>query len=51
MIPRYTRPELTALWSESHRYETWLRVELSGYYAGIRLACRLSDVHLSATGA
>jgi adenylosuccinate lyase len=29
MIPRYTRPELTALWSEGHRYETWLRVELA----------------------
>jgi adenylosuccinate lyase len=29
MIPRYTRPELTALWSDSHRYETWLRVELA----------------------
>src|SRR5580704_14830496 len=29
MIPRYTRPELTRLWSEGHRYETWLRVELA----------------------
>src|SRR4051812_25658232 len=29
MIPRYTRPELTALWSDGHRYETWLRVELA----------------------
>ena len=24
MIPRYTRPELLELWSDSHRYETWL---------------------------
>jgi adenylosuccinate lyase len=29
MIPRYTRPELVALWSDGHRYETWLRVELA----------------------
>jgi adenylosuccinate lyase len=29
MIPRYTRPELTELWSDRHRYETWLRVELA----------------------
>jgi adenylosuccinate lyase len=29
MIPRYTRKELLDLWSDSHRYETWLRVELA----------------------
>src|SRR5947207_7983629 len=29
MIPRYTRPEMLELWSDSHRYETWLRVELA----------------------
>jgi len=29
MIPRYTRPALLELWSEGHRYETWLRVELA----------------------
>jgi adenylosuccinate lyase len=29
MIPRYTRPALAALWSDAHRYETWLRVELA----------------------
>jgi adenylosuccinate lyase len=29
MIPRYTRKELLELWSDSHRYETWLRVELA----------------------
>src|SRR3954470_2022838 len=28
MIPRYTRNELVELWSDRHRYETWLRVEL-----------------------
>jgi adenylosuccinate lyase len=29
MIPRYTRPALVELWSDRHRYETWLRVELA----------------------
>src|SRR3954471_16249921 len=29
MIPRYTRKELVELWSDGHRYETWLRVELA----------------------
>jgi len=29
MIARYTRPELAAIWSDDHRFETWLRVELS----------------------
>ena len=29
MIPRYTRPELLELWSDSHRYETLARVELA----------------------
>ncbi len=28
MIPRYSRPEMTAIWSDSHRYEIWLRVEI-----------------------
>ncbi len=29
MIPRYSTPEMTALWSETHRYQTWLTVELA----------------------
>src|SRR4029453_11825472 len=29
MISRYTRSELAELWSDGHRYETWLRVELA----------------------
>jgi len=29
MIPRYTRPEMGAIWSETHKYETWLEVELA----------------------
>src|SRR5437762_3639939 len=29
MIPRYTNPEMGAIWSEQRRYETWLQVELA----------------------
>jgi adenylosuccinate lyase len=29
MISRYTRSELAALWSDGHRFDTWLRVELA----------------------
>ena len=25
MIPRYTNPEMGAIWSDQRRYETWLR--------------------------
>ncbi len=29
MIPRYTHPEMGAIWSEMRRYETWLQVEVA----------------------
>ncbi len=29
MIPRYSRPEMAALWSPERRYQTWLEVELA----------------------
>src|ERR1700683_5023704 len=29
MIARYTRPEMGAIWSEQHKYECWLDVELA----------------------
>ena len=29
MIPRYTHPEMGRIWSDQHRYETWLQVELA----------------------
>ena len=29
MIPRYTHPEMGAIWSEATRYQTWLEVELA----------------------
>src|SRR6266478_3348841 len=33
MIARYTRPEIAALWSDAHRYDTWLKVELAACQA------------------
>src|SRR6201996_2633466 len=29
MISRYTRPEMGAIWSDQHKYECWLAVELA----------------------
>ena len=29
MIPRYSRPEMAALWTPERRYQTWLSVELA----------------------
>ena len=29
MIPRYTHPEMGHIWSDEHRYRTWLRVEIA----------------------
>ncbi len=29
MIPRYSRPEMAAVWSEEHKYDLWLRVEIA----------------------
>jgi adenylosuccinate lyase len=29
MIPRYTRPEMGAIWTDQRKYETWLDVELA----------------------
>jgi adenylosuccinate lyase len=29
MIPRYSNPEMGAIWSDQRRYETWLEVELA----------------------
>jgi adenylosuccinate lyase len=29
MIPRYTQPEMAALWSDHNKYTTWLQVELT----------------------
>jgi adenylosuccinate lyase len=29
MIPRYSRPEMSRLWSDENRFATWLRVEIA----------------------
>ena len=29
MIPRYSRPQMAAVWSDEHKYDTWLRVEIA----------------------
>ncbi|UCH11567.1 MAG: adenylosuccinate lyase, partial [Fidelibacterota bacterium] len=29
MISRYTTPEMGHIWSDAHKYETWLRVEIA----------------------
>ncbi len=28
MVPRYTRPEMGAIWSDENKYRTWLQVEV-----------------------
>ena len=27
MIPRYSRPEMTAIWSETNKYKIWYEIE------------------------
>ena len=29
MIPRYSRPEISAVWTDENKYRTWLQVELA----------------------
>ena len=29
MIPRYSRPEITAIWEDEFKYNTWLQVEVA----------------------
>ena len=33
MIPRYSRPELAALWEDKYRFELWLDIELAACQA------------------
>ncbi|MDR1262678.1 MAG: adenylosuccinate lyase [Oscillospiraceae bacterium] len=37
MIDRYTRPEMAALWTKEHRFQSWLDVELAAADAWSRL--------------
>src|SRR5918992_1978913 len=36
MIPRYTHPEMGRIWSDQHKYETWLQVEIAAAEAMAR---------------
>jgi adenylosuccinate lyase len=47
MIARYTRPEMGAIWSEQHKYECWLAVELAASEA----LAELGEVPLAAAQA
>ena len=38
MIARYTNPEMGRIWSDQHRYETWLQVETAAAEAMARAA-------------
>ncbi len=33
MIPRYSKPEMVAIWADGHRFETWWRIELAAAQA------------------
>src|ERR687883_911301 len=37
MIPRYTRPEMAAVWAPERRYRIWLDVELAACEAMVEL--------------
>jgi len=47
MIARYTRPEMGAIWSDQHKYECWLEVEL----AAAEALAELGEVPLEAAQA
>ncbi len=40
MIPRYTRPEMGAIWTEENKFQTWLRIEILACEA----MCQLGEV-------
>lgn len=37
MIERYTHPQMAAIWSEDHKFELWLRVEMAACEAWAKL--------------
>ncbi len=37
MIPRYSRPEMSRIWSEDHQFDLWLRVEIAACQAWSKL--------------
>ncbi len=46
MIPRYSRPEMTAIWEPENRYRIWLAVEIAACEAWARLG-RIPEKALS----
>jgi len=54
MIPRYSRPELQALWDDKYRFELWLEIELAACRAmeaaGTVPAGTADRVHAAAAG-
>ena len=38
MIPRYSRPEMAALWSDQAKFQRWLAVEVAACEAWAELA-------------
>ena len=44
MIPRYSRPEMTRVWSEEAKLESWLAVELAALDAWAQLGAIPTDV-------
>ena len=54
MIPRYSRPELAALWDDSYRFELWLEIELAACKAMERAGTvpvgTADKVHVAAAG-
>ncbi len=53
MIPRYSRPEMEAIWSDAHKFETWLKVEVAVVQAwgdeGVAPADEVAKVVANAT--
>ena len=43
MIARYTHPEMGGIWSDQHKYETWLQVEIAAADAMARAGIIPSD--------
>ena len=44
MIERYSRPEMSALWTLQHKFDTWLQVELYATEAWAKLGVVPGDV-------
>ena len=46
MIPRYSRPEMSRIWSEDHQFDLWLRVEIAACEAWSKLGV-INDADMS----